>query len=109
MGPVKKTDLELAETFNASIYCFNLRAEPIEKTISNKNIQIKHYNVIYKLFDDLKAELANLAPMEEIEEPCGEALIQKEFSYDESNSKTIKVAGSRCVEGNLLIIYYIFK
>lgn len=99
VGPVKKNDLELAETFNASIYCFNLPTDPIEKTIQNKNIQVKHYNVIYKLFDELKAELANLAPMEEVEEPCGEALIQKEFSYDESNTKIIKVAGSRCVEG----------
>lgn len=96
VGPVKKTDLELAEAFNAPIYCFNLPTEQIEKS---KDIKIKHFNVIYQMFDDLKAELAELAPLEEEEEIRGEAEVKACFKYDETNSKTIVVAGSRCVEG----------
>lgn len=101
VGPIKKTDLELAETFNASIYCFNLPVEKLEKAQTKTNIDIKHFNVIYKMFDTLKEELANLAPLEEQEEIVGEADIKASFNYDETNSKCIAVAGGRCVEGIL--------
>jgi len=99
VGQIKKTDLEKAEAFNATIYCFNLPVDQLELTNTNKNIQIKHFNVIYQMFDDLKEELRNLAPLEEEEQQIGEALVQKCFNYNESNSKTILVAGSRCQEG----------
>jgi len=99
VGPVKKTDLELAETFNATIYCFNLPVEQVEREVSNKSIVVRHFNVIYQLFDSLKEELADLAPLVEQEETVGQAEVKASFNYDETNSKCIAVAGSRCVEG----------
>lgn len=102
VGQLKKTDLELAETFNAPIYCFNLPVNSLEKSNQNKNLVVKHFNVIYQLFDDLKEELGHLAPLEEQEEIVGEADVKKCFNYDESNSKTIVVAGSRCIDGKLV-------
>ena len=101
VGQIKKTDLEMAETFGATIYCFNLCVDQLEKNIQNKKIQIKHFNIIYQLFDDLKEELNRLAPLEEEEHVIGEAQVQECFSYDENNTKTIAVAGSRCTEGRL--------
>ena len=106
VGPIKKTDLELAETFNAVIYCFNLPIEQLERDqqISKVN-RVKHFNVIYQLFDTLKEELNDLAPLEELEEIFGEAEIKASFDYDESNSKCISVAGSHCVEGKINFCY----
>lgn len=99
VGPVKKSDVEMAEMFNALIYCFNLSPNAtVEKEVESR---IRHFNVIYKLFDDLKIELNNLAPLIEQEELVGEADILKTFDYNESNKKVIKVAGGRCVEGHL--------
>ncbi len=100
VGPVKKTDLELAETFNATVYCFNLPVEQVEREWSNKSgVEVKHFNVIYQLFDSLKEELAALAPLMEQEETVGQAEVKASFNYDETNSKCITVAGSRCVDG----------
>jgi len=100
VGPVKKTDLELAEMFNATIYCFNLPVEQVEREVANnKSIVVMHFNVIYQLFDSLKEELADLAPLVEQEESVGQAEVKASFNYDETNSKCIAVAGSRCVEG----------
>lgn len=99
VGPVKKSDIEMADMFNALIYCFNLSPNvTVEKEAESK---IRHFNVIYKLFDDLKTELNNMAPLIEQEELVGEADILKIFDYNESNKKIIKVAGGRCVEGHL--------
>lgn len=99
VGQIKKNDLELAETFNAPIYCFNLPVDQLEKNNQNSNVKIKHFNVIYQMFDDIKEELAEMAPLEEEETEVGEAQIQKAFTYDETNTKSITVAGSRCTEG----------
>lgn len=99
VGPVKKSDIEMAEMFNGLIYCFNLNPNvSIEKDAESR---IKHFNVIYKLFDDLKLELNNLAPLVEQEEMVGEADLLKVFDYNETNKKIIKVAGGKCVEGHL--------
>ncbi|CAF0875192.1 unnamed protein product [Brachionus calyciflorus] len=99
VGQVKKSDLEMADTFNALIYCFNIPVNHSVEKEDNKNI--KHFNVIYKLFDDLKEQLNNLAPLVEQEELIGEADIIKVFDYSESNKKSIKIAGGKCVEGHL--------
>ena len=94
VGPLKKSDLELAETFGAIVYCFNLAPNPaLEKTVSierggeseetttSRQEQaprvIRHFNIIYKLFDDLKVELNLRAPLVEIEDQIGEAEVLK--------------------------------
>jgi translation initiation factor IF-2 len=101
VGPIKKSDLEMAETFNAIIYCFNL---PVQTQLeSDKKVasRIRHHNVIYKMFDDLLSELNQKAPMVEQEETVGQANVLKTFNYTEANNKSILVAGGKCVEGNI--------
>ncbi len=77
-----KIHKELAETFDAIIYCFNLPSTNIDDLASySKNIRLKHFNVIYKLFDDLKEELGKLTPLVEKEEFVGEAEVIKTFRF----------------------------
>lgn len=95
VGPLKKSDLDLAETFDALVYCFNLPPNPTleqqQKHHQHKSEQshdassllqdgkkiVRHFNVIYKLFDDLKIELNLRAPLVEEEEKLGEAEVLK--------------------------------
>jgi translation initiation factor IF-2 len=106
VGPIKKSDIDLAELFNATIYVFNLpvnaalESEPT-KGPHERKCKIKHFNVIYKMFDDLKSEINELAPLVDQEELLGEATVLNVFSYGESNTKTITVAGGRCLEGQI--------
>jgi translation initiation factor IF-2 len=96
VGQIKKNDLEMAEMFNAIIYCFNL---PKLELSEQSKVKIRHFNVIYKLFDDLKNELTELMPLVEQEEIVGQADILKVFDYNENNKRFIKVAGGRCSDG----------
>jgi len=89
VGPLKKSDLELAETFDGIVYCFNLAPNlALEKTSTEKSTPeeasqqpadkvVRHFNVIYKLFDDIKIELNLRAPLVEQEEKMGEAEVLK--------------------------------
>jgi translation initiation factor IF-2 len=94
VGQLKKQDIELAETFDAIIYLFNLKPNPtLENTFldkpssemteaeKSKISRIRHFNVIYKLFDDLKFELNSRAPLVEQEDKLGEAEILKVGSF----------------------------
>ncbi len=101
VGPVKKSDIDLAELFNATIYVFNLPENAPLESGENTKYKIKHFNVIYKMFDDLKSEINELAPLVDEEELLGEATVLNIFSYGESNNKTITVAGGRCMEGQI--------
>nr|XP_034177879.1 translation initiation factor IF-2, mitochondrial [Osmia lignaria]XP_034177880.1 translation initiation factor IF-2, mitochondrial [Osmia lignaria]XP_034177881.1 translation initiation factor IF-2, mitochondrial [Osmia lignaria] len=102
VGPIIETDVQLAETFNAIIYGFNVNIhKKLENEIKQKGISLRFYNVVYKLFDDLKEEINNILPEVEVEEVIGEAKVQQKFEIKEGKKKVL-VAGCRCVKGVLL-------
>jgi translation initiation factor IF-2 len=98
-GYLTPTDIELAQTFKSIIYCFNVEPDPNLKYDKNL-VKIKHFNIIYKLFDDLKEELGQLAPQIEQEVIVGEATVQKTFEIDEKKTKVL-VAGGVCTLGQI--------
>lgn len=101
VGSVIPTDVELAETFNAIIYAFNVDVPPnLKKSIEESNVVIKHFNVIYKLIDDIKEEINSRLPVKETEEILGEATVLQQFEITQGRKK-ISVAGCRCVKGFL--------
>ncbi|XP_015588202.1 translation initiation factor IF-2, mitochondrial isoform X2 [Cephus cinctus] len=101
VGPVCETDVELAETFDAIIYNFNVNAPKTIEDLARKcGVQIRPHNVIYKLVDDLKTEINNKLPMTTAEELLGEANVLQEFQVSEGRKK-IPVAGCRCTKGVL--------
>ncbi|XP_043254682.1 translation initiation factor IF-2, mitochondrial isoform X1 [Colletes gigas] len=101
IGPVTETDLELAKTFNAIIYHFNVNIpSKLEKEAKEKGISVRKYNVIYKLFDDIKNEInSNLGEIH-VEEKIGEASVLKMFEITDGKKK-VNVAGCRCTAGVL--------
>uniref|UniRef100_A0A0V0G8W4 Translation initiation factor IF-2, mitochondrial n=1 Tax=Triatoma dimidiata TaxID=72491 RepID=A0A0V0G8W4_TRIDM len=95
VGPVSQNDTMLAELFNAQIYAFNTT---VLKDVSISSV--KHFNIIYRLVDDLKNEISKLLPYKEVEEIIGEANVLQQFLINEGKSK-VPVAGCRCIKGSL--------
>jgi translation initiation factor IF-2 len=115
VGPVKKTDMDMAELFNSVVYAFNLPANPeVEASASKmtvtvegsssaeKKSRVRHFNVIYKMFDDMRSEINERVVSVDKEELIGEATVLQVFDYTEEKKKgTITVAGGRCLSGML--------
>ncbi|KAK7874382.1 hypothetical protein R5R35_007843 [Gryllus longicercus] len=101
VGQVTENDIELAETFGAIIYCFNVDINKnVQQTLETKDVKVKHHNVIYKLVDDLKEEISSHLPEKEVEEILGEANVLQQFEVNEGRHK-VPVAGCRCTKGVL--------
>ncbi|XP_076665944.1 mitochondrial translation initiation factor 2 isoform X2 [Andrena cerasifolii] len=101
VGAVTETDLELARTFNAIIYRFNVNINhKLEEEANKDGLIIRNYKVIYKLIDDIKEEINSKLPEIDAEEVLGEASIQQEFKIMEGKKK-VNVAGCRCTKGVL--------
>lgn len=101
VGSITENDVELAETFKGIIYAFNVECPGrIKEKAIAANVTIKHHNVIYKLVDDIKAELSQRLPPKEVEEVLGEATVLQQFDINEGRRK-VPVAGCRCVRGLL--------
>lgn len=101
VGRITQNDIELAEPFNAVVYAFNVECPNDVKSLAeSSNVSIKHFNVIYKLIDDIKDEINSRLPAKEVEEKVGEATVLQQFEIN-LGKKKIPVAGSKCVKGNL--------
>ncbi len=98
VGAITESDVTLAETSGAAIIGFNVRAhkEAREKAERSGN-EIRYYNIIYNLVDDVKGAMSGLlAPMLR-ETALGKAEILEVFDV----SKIGKVAGCRVTEGKV--------
>lgn len=101
VGTVTESDIELAKTFNAVIYAFNLTIPMhIQEMAEKSEVSIKQFNVIYKLVDDVKEELNVRIPPIEVEEVTGEATVLQQFIINQGK-KQIPVAGCKCTKGAL--------
>jgi translation initiation factor IF-2 len=96
VGGVTESDLSLAEASEAAIIGFNVRANKQAREAAERaGIEIRYYNIIYNLVDDVKAAMSGLLSPERRETFLGNAEILEVFNI----SKVGKVAGCRVVEG----------
>lgn len=96
VGGVTESDVSLAEASEAAIIGFNVRANAQARQASERaGIEIRYYNIIYNLVDDVKAAMSGLLAPERRETFLGNAEILEVFNI----SKVGKVAGCRVVEG----------
>jgi translation initiation factor IF-2 len=95
VGGISETDVHLAVTSKAMIIGFNVRAEKSAKAIiENEGLQLRYYNVIYNVIDDVKAIMGGMLSPEIREEIVGIA--------DVFNSpKFGQIAGSMVIEGTV--------
>ncbi|XP_015178131.1 PREDICTED: translation initiation factor IF-2, mitochondrial isoform X2 [Polistes dominula] len=101
VGSVTENDLELASTFDAIIYLFNISiSNAMQKNAIANNIIIRPCNVIYKLIDDIKNEINLKLPLKDSEEIIGEADFLKQFDV-KIEKKKVSIAGCQCTKGIL--------
>jgi len=96
VGGITESDITLASASNAPILGFNVRAnKQAREAASRDGIEVRYYNVIYDLVDDIKAAMSGLLSPERRETFLGNAEIKEIFHI----SKVGKVAGCLVTEG----------
>ncbi|RCW87374.1 translation initiation factor IF-2 [Phyllobacterium bourgognense] len=97
-GGITESDIALAEASNAAIIGFNVRANKQARDLAEREgIEIRYYNIIYDLVDDVKAAMSGLLSPERRETFIGNAEILEVFNI----TKVGKVAGCRVTEGKV--------
>ncbi len=97
-GGITESDISLAEASNAAIIGFNVRANAQARQFAEREgIEIRYYNIIYDLVDDVKAAMSGLLSPERRETFLGNAEILEVFNI----TKVGKVAGCRVTEGKV--------
>ena len=97
-GAITESDVSLAETSGAAIIGFNVRANKQARDAAEQiGIEIRYYNIIYDLVDDIKAAMSGLLSPERRETFLGNAEILEVFNI----TKVGKVAGCRVTEGKV--------
>ncbi|MCX8570206.1 MULTISPECIES: translation initiation factor IF-2 [Hyphomicrobiales] len=97
-GAITESDVTLAETSGAAIIGFNVRANAQARhAAEQQGIEIRYYNIIYSLVDDVKDAMSGLLSPERRETFIGNAEILEVFHI----TKVGKVAGCRITEGKV--------
>ncbi len=98
VGGITESDVSLAAASEAPIIGFNVRANAQARGAAEREgIEIRYYNIIYDLVDDIKAAMSGLLSPERRETFLGNAEILEVFNI----SKVGKVAGCRVTEGKV--------
>ena len=98
VGGITESDVSLAAASEAPIIGFNVRANTQARDAAQREgIEIRYYNIIYDLVDDIKSAMSGLLSPERRETFLGNAEILEVFNI----SKVGKVAGCRVTEGKV--------
>ncbi|MBL8590277.1 MAG: translation initiation factor IF-2, partial [Methylobacteriaceae bacterium] len=98
VGAISESDITLAEASNAAVIGFNVRAHKEAREAAERaGIEIRYYNIIYNLVDDVKDAMSGLLAPTMRETMMGNAEILEVFNI----SKVGKVAGCRVTDGRV--------
>jgi translation initiation factor IF-2 len=79
-GEITETDVDLAAASDAVILGFNTTlASGARQTADQTGVDIREYNIIYKLLDDVQGAMEGLLEPELVEEPLGHAEVRAIF------------------------------
>jgi translation initiation factor IF-2 len=98
-GTVSETDIMLASASKALIICFGVKppASKVTDVAESEQVQIRFYDVIYKLLDDIKEAMAGLLDPVKSEKILGQADVRAVFTI----TKVGVVAGSYVTDGKV--------
>jgi translation initiation factor IF-2 len=79
-GEVTETDVDLAAASNAVIIGFNTSLASGSRQAADKaSVDIREYNIIYKLLEDIQGAMEGLLDPELVEEPLGQTEVRAVF------------------------------
>ncbi|MDR0271759.1 MAG: translation initiation factor IF-2 [Clostridiales bacterium] len=80
VGAITESDVMLASASNAIILGFNVRPEPVAKSVAEtENVDVRMYSVIYSAIDDIEAAMKGMLDPEFAEKILGNAEIRQIF------------------------------
>ncbi|MEZ5898410.1 MAG: translation initiation factor IF-2 [Hyphomicrobiaceae bacterium] len=98
VGGITESDIALAAASKAVVIGFNVRAnEQAKRAADAQGIEIRYYNIIYDLVDEVKAAMSGLLAPTKKEVFLGYATIKQVFNI----SKVGKVAGCQVTQGKV--------
>jgi translation initiation factor IF-2 len=98
-GGITESDVMLANASNAIIIGFNVRPETKARALAEaEHIEIKCYNIIYQLIDEVKLAMAGLLDKKRVETYLGRAEVRQTFTIPKAGT----VAGCFVVDGKLV-------
>ena len=96
VGAITDTDVSLAAASNAIIIGFNVRpTAQIRATAATKGVEIRLYNIIYKVLEDIEQALKGMLEPEYEEVVTGQAEVRNTFKL----SKVGTIAGCYVTDG----------
>jgi len=96
VGMVTESDVLLAEASSAIIVGFNVQVSSNAKLqASQAGVDIRIYNVIYNVVDEIKLALEGLLEPDKVEKILGKAIVQQQFKIPNIGF----IAGSKVTEG----------
>lgn len=96
VGAINESDTMLAKASKAIIIGFNVRPDSnIRKTAESSGIEIRTYDIIYKLIEDIESAMTGMLDPVFEEKILGSAEVRKLFKF----SKVGTIAGSYVIDG----------
>tara|TARA_B100001167_G_scaffold190769_1_gene158393 strand:+ start:1348 stop:3072 length:1725 start_codon:yes stop_codon:yes gene_type:complete len=98
-GAVTESDILLASASEAIVISFSIGSEPsAEKLADRMGIEIRHYNIIYQLIDDVEKALHGMLDPVYTEVIVGRAEVREIFE----GRRGTQIAGCRVTEGRMV-------
>ena len=96
VGGVTEADVQLADASDAVIIAFNVVPDERARGLAeDRGVQVRRYEIIYQVTDDLKKALEGMLAPEKRETDLGRAVVQRTFSI----SRLGVIAGCRVIAG----------
>ncbi len=96
VGAISESDINLALASKAVVIGFNTRADATARRLAESSgVDMRYYNIIYEMVDEIKAALSGMLPPEKKENILGMVEIRQVFNI----SKIGTVAGCYVTEG----------
>jgi translation initiation factor IF-2 len=98
VGGISEADVHLADASDAIIIGFNVVPDEAARNLAEAHgVEIRRYDVIYRVTEDIKAALEGMLKPEERERELGTAWVQKVFNI----SRVGSIAGCRVMRGQI--------
>jgi translation initiation factor IF-2 len=98
VGGVNESDVYLAAASNAVIFAFHVIAEERAQLLAQQEgVEIRRYNIIYEVMDEIKRLLEGMLRPEQREVTTGRAIVLRTFSITRFGT----IAGCRVLNGTI--------
>lgn len=104
-GEITETDVDLAAASGAVVIGFNTTLAPnARQAAEQEGVDIREYNVIYKLLDEIEGAMEGLLDPEEVEESLGTAQVRAVFAVGKGAVAGCYVTSGKVVRNRFIRI-----